>query len=180
MRPGRDPTRRNKKIGTRDHAWRDRAGGSAAFSVPWPRWERRPDAQRWSVKTVEKFDVHDRGVMVATERLLDGYQHRCSPEAIVGVLNELPRDDVDGVGLVVLHQQTRKQQTRDPPGGASGGAIGFVVTSVRSCSSTRWISRIRGTDGAAHPWRRLGSANLSAGGSLGSTLSRMTVATGWR
>ena len=48
--------------------------------------------------------------MVATERLLDGHQHLCSAEAIVGVLNELPREDIDGLGLVVLRQETRKEQ----------------------------------------------------------------------
>lgn len=117
MRSGRDPTRRNKKIGTRDHAWRDRTGGSRPFEVPWPRWERRPEQQRWPVSRVEQHECHGRPITVAVERLLDGHRHLCEPSAIVGVLNELPADDVDGLGLVVLHQETRKQTILKPAWG---------------------------------------------------------------
>jgi hypothetical protein len=80
------------------------------FGVPWPTWEQRAPAQRWAPTAVEVHDVHGRAITVVTDGLRGGFQHVCSPRAVCEVLAQLPRSDVNGLGLVVLRQAARKEE----------------------------------------------------------------------
>src|SRR4051812_47026962 len=105
MRSGRDPTRRNRKRGTPDFAWKDRPGVPWPFDVPSPReavWGRAP-------RSGERREVNGHVVTVAVERLRDGWEHPCTASDVFAVLAQLPTTDLEGVALVVLHQPSRKQ-----------------------------------------------------------------------
>jgi len=74
-------------------------------------WEERSSSSRWDPVTVTEIDVHGKSVTVVTDRLRKGYSFACSVEDIQLVLNALPKKDVDGIGLVALHQQSSKENT---------------------------------------------------------------------
>ena len=70
---------------------------------------------------------------MVTEGLLAGYQHMCSPRAVCEVLGQLPRGDVEGLGLVVLRQTNRKEQIFSSTWGRIRWCVdfrGFVGTVV--------------------------------------------------
>jgi hypothetical protein len=109
MRSGRDPTRRNRKRGTPDFAWRDRGEGPPPFDIPWPRWEHRGPGARFTPDRVVERTIHGRKLQIVVERPLSGFDHACDPEDVVDVLERLPSPDTEGLGLVVLRQPTRKE-----------------------------------------------------------------------
>src|SRR5215218_649584 len=113
MRNGRDPTRRNRKRGTPDFAWRDRGDRTPPFRIPWPRWEQRSPGARFTPDRVEERTVHGRRLRIVVERALDGFEHACDPEDVVEVLEQLPSSDTEGLGLVVFRQPTRKEDRLD-------------------------------------------------------------------
>src|SRR3954451_10164299 len=132
MRSGRDPTRRNRKRGTPDFAWRDRGEGMPSFEIPWPEWEQRSPGERWTPQRVEEHTVHGRTLRIVVERPLSGWVHACVPEDVVEVLGRLPAPDTEGLGLVVLLQPKRKEDMLRPVWGR-----------------IHWTSRFRGYAGPA-------------------------------
>lgn len=108
QRPGYNPTRRNRKIGTKDHGWRDRI--DRPFNVPWPIWEWRTPNERWDPDAVTEIEVHGRSVIAVTDSLRKGYTFACSLKDIELVLNALPKQDVEEIGLVALHQFSPKEE----------------------------------------------------------------------
>jgi hypothetical protein len=132
MRSGRDPTRRNRKLGTPDFAWRDRGEGMPPFEIPWPRWEQRSPGERWTPQRVEEHTVHGRTLQIVVERPLSGWVHACAPEDVVEVLGRLPAPDTEGLGLVVLLQPRRKEDALRPVWGR-----------------LHWTTRFRGYAGPA-------------------------------
>ena len=113
VRRGFNPSRRNRKIGTPDHAWRDRAGARREFDLPWPRWEERSWGTRPGGFTVQNAGAHGDEVTIVVERPRTGCVHACAPEDVWRVLGRLPAIDVSGLGLVVLRQSTRKEEIFD-------------------------------------------------------------------
>ena len=116
-RAGWRPERRNRKLGTSDWAWRDRAGGQASFDVPWPTWDPHLPEASWEAEAIEEHRVHGQALTVVTERVRPGSVHACAPAEVRDVLACLPAADVAGIGLVVLRQPTRKQDILMPAWG---------------------------------------------------------------
>jgi hypothetical protein len=60
-----------------------------------------------------------------TERLLAGCEHMCRVDWVCGAIGALSAADVDGIGLVVLRQPTRKEMTLRSDWGAISWCVEF-------------------------------------------------------
>lgn len=110
MRPGWNPTRRNRNLGTAKQGH----GRDNRLIIPkgWPDdrvfWEvlRNPVAVRREVGT------SDLTFLVQPPR--EGSFHACTIDDICHVLAFVPPDHLDGIDLIVLRQPTRKEQSLKP------------------------------------------------------------------
>jgi hypothetical protein len=122
VRAGRNPTRRNRNIGTA-------AGGRGrnnrlviASRSNGPIWHWRDIGEYRSVKRV----VRGRDVTFVVERTNRGCVHACTVEDIAWLLGYIPPEDWEGLGCFVLRQPRRKEAILSAVWGrlAYGGEIG--------------------------------------------------------
>jgi hypothetical protein len=129
MRPGRNPTRRNRNIGTaaRGHgqdnklvipnSWRD-------SHVFWEKLEHH--------RTVTRA-VEGREFYILVEETRGDCVHPCTVDDLVHVVQHIPAEDLQGLNLFVLRQPKRKEQILSPVWGRMayetefGDHIGPVV-----------------------------------------------------
>jgi hypothetical protein len=102
MRPGWNPTRRNRNIGTAKsgHGLANRMVIPESWNDPRVYWERlaTPSA------------VEANGFTVLVEPCTDGFVHAATVDDVLRVLGLLPSEDIVRVRVVVLRQPTRKQR----------------------------------------------------------------------
>ena len=113
-RPGWNPTRRNRNIGTE----RAGCGQDNRNVIPWENgsfpWTRLDNPR------VTYIEVHGQTVPLVVEKTREKSHHACQPQQIAQVLDRLPalhvagNDDIPGIGGVVLKQATRRQETLRP------------------------------------------------------------------
>jgi hypothetical protein len=104
-RPGWDPGRRNRNIGTaaRGHGHDNRLVIPRRWSDDRIFWEKLRDP------VVVRRSVGAREFVVVVEPVLAGYTHCCTPDDVLAVVDLVPPDDLDDLRLFVLRQPTRKQ-----------------------------------------------------------------------
>jgi hypothetical protein len=113
---GRDPTRRNKNIGTAKQG----RGKDNRMVIP-DRWsDLRMPAERLSSYTVVSRSIHGQDFPFVVEKTRKNAYHACTVDDLAVVLRALPAnellgdEDVCGLAGVVLRQKTRKQETLIP------------------------------------------------------------------
>ncbi|MAG92940.1 MAG: hypothetical protein CMJ48_04235 [Planctomycetaceae bacterium] len=119
MKSGRNPNRRNRKIGTAAQG----RGQDNSLTIPqnWRDtriyWEKMSDCR----KVVR--EVYGTPISFFVQPPKPGFIHACTPDDVAGVLSLLPPGDVRGIGAVLLRQPTRKQALLSPV----WGRLGFCV-----------------------------------------------------
>jgi len=122
MRAGRNPTRRNRNIGTSASGH----GHDNRLVIPSPRngpiWYWRDIGEYRSIKRV----VSGRDVTFVVERTNRGCVHACTVGDIAWLLGHFPPEDWEGLSSFVLRQPKRKEAILNGVWGrlAYGGAIG--------------------------------------------------------
>jgi hypothetical protein len=110
MRPGWNPTRRNRNLGT---AKRGR-GQDNRLVIPC----RGPDyAPFWGVLSEFRCvarEVAGRPFRVLVEPTRPGCAHSCTVDDLFEVLRRVPAPDLSGLGLLILRQPKRKEQILSP------------------------------------------------------------------
>lgn len=121
-RAPRNPTRRNRNIGTSasGHGHDNRLVIPTRFNGPIWHWRDLGD-----YRTVKRV-VHDRDLAFVVEKTNRGCVHACTVEDIAYLLSHLPLQDWEGIGLFVLRQPKRKEALLNGVWGrlAYGGEIG--------------------------------------------------------
>lgn len=140
-RAGYNPTRRNRRIGTRAQGH----GQDNRMVIP-ERWQAGPFWEVLGAHTELTVAVHDRALRVVVERTARGCLHASTVADVCAVLATLPAGDLAGVGMLVLRQPTRKQALlagvwgrllyRFTHGGYEGPAI--VLESFTPGGPMRW------------------------------------------
>lgn len=112
MQPPRNPTRRNKNIGTA----RQGHGQNNALVIP-----DRSDGLYWLDRigehVVEDRLVSNQSVRFIVETNTSNCVHPCTVSDVVRILEALPQTDWTGLHTFVLRQPTRKQLALDPAWG---------------------------------------------------------------
>ncbi len=109
-RPGWNPTRRNRKIGTEDQGWRkqNRLVIPSCWGADWrddrPFWERLNNPIR------VPLTVHGSPIQIIVEETRADTLHAATVDDVVEVLRHVPPDDMAGLQQFVLRQPTRKEQ----------------------------------------------------------------------
>lgn len=106
----RNPTRRNRNIGTAKQGH----GQDNRMKIPL-HW----DGDRWFYERVEKAvaverSVNSRSLTFLVQPVMAGFVHACTIGDICHLLSLAPPDDLAGVDLILLRQPTRKQQGLRP------------------------------------------------------------------
>ena len=121
-RAPRNPTRRNRNIGTSVGGY----GQANRLAIPsrfnGPIWYWRDIGEYRIVKRL----VHGREVVFVVERTSRGCVHACTVADITCLLSHVPSRDWEGLALFVLRQPTRKQASLNGVWGrlAYGGEVG--------------------------------------------------------
>ncbi|MEM6674042.1 MAG: hypothetical protein AAF726_14445, partial [Planctomycetota bacterium] len=126
MRPHRNPTRRNRNIGTakQGHGQDNRAGVPLRFRDSKTEW------RRGHPHTVVTREIGGHAMPFLVEETRDDCVHACTVDDIAAMLALLPRPDVmgddwlRGIQGVVLRQPTRKEQTHAPVWARMGNSVG--------------------------------------------------------
>lgn len=122
MRAGRNPTRRNRNIGTPAGGH----GGDNRLVIPSrPNGPIFPWRDIGEYRTVRRV-VGEREVSFVVEKTNRGCVHACTVDDIAFLLSQLPPDDWEGLNLFVLRQPKRKEALLSGVWGrlAYGGQIG--------------------------------------------------------
>lgn len=115
-RPGWNPTRRNRKIGTSDSGW----GQDNRLNIPQDWRDSRIFWERLNDPVETSKDLPAGKVTVLVEPTTYGFAHSCTPEDIFAVLDLLPDADISGLSTVVLRQPRRKEVLMSPVWGRFG------------------------------------------------------------
>jgi hypothetical protein len=109
-RPGWNPVRRNRNIGTAKsgHGRDNRLVIPARWSQDRVFWEKLRDP------VLVSRTLDERAIVVLVEPVLTGYTHCCTPDDVFAVVDLVPPDDLDDLRLFVLRQPTRKQTVVSP------------------------------------------------------------------
>ncbi len=110
QRPGYNPTRRNRNIGTQKagHGQNNRLVISAAWADDRIFYEKLVNPVEIPV-SVGSVSLH-----LLVEPTLSGFAHACSVDDLVHVLQMLPVAHFDAIKLIVLRQPKRKEQILSP------------------------------------------------------------------
>ena len=115
-RPGGDPTRRNRNIGTSKQGHRRQS----RFGVPDPLHADDSDRrfyERVGEHVVTRRDLRGSEIVFIVERVTGDCVHACTPDDVIEVLSKLPADLAPGLEPlkgIVLRQPTRKQESLRP------------------------------------------------------------------
>ena len=108
MKPGWNPARRNRNIGTKKQGH----GRNNALMIPCS-WH---DTKMFWEK-LRTFDVVERALAdqrkslpIVTEQALTGFCHACTPDDIIRICSEIRPADMDAVDFIVLRQPKRKDE----------------------------------------------------------------------
>jgi hypothetical protein len=108
MRPGWNPVRRNRNIGTKKQG----RGRNNALQIPWS-WH--DTKVFW--ENLKTFDIVERRISsrerplpFVVEPLRAGCFHACTPDDIAHICSELPQPDAEAIDFIVLRQPKRKEE----------------------------------------------------------------------
>jgi hypothetical protein len=111
-RPGWNPLRRNKNIGTAKSG----RGRSSQLQIPhhWIGGKSVLFHERLERLVAMNRTVRDRSITILVEPVQPGFIHACTPEDIIRVLTLLPAAHIDGIDLIVMRQPKRKERLLEP------------------------------------------------------------------
>lgn len=109
MRSGRNPTRRNRNIGTAQSGY----GQDNRLTIP-----SRGLGVRYYTSLTEATVVQrifgGRSLTLVVEKTRDDTCHACTPDDLGQVLSNLPAEDVAGIDFFLLRQPKRKEEVLSP------------------------------------------------------------------
>lgn len=106
-RPGRNPTRRNRNIGTSKSGH----GNNNRFRIP---DYDKVYFERLGSHTVFNIEAQNKRVTLIVEHPRRGVFHACTPGDLQQMLSLLPSSDWDGIEYLVLRQPKRKEELLQP------------------------------------------------------------------
>ena len=109
-KPGYNPTRRNRKIGTEDAGF----GQDNKLVIPWAWADDRIFYERLLDAVVVPLQAGSISTHVIVEPTLQGFVHACTVEDIQRLLTLLPVEHVNDITAIVLRQPKRKEQILSP------------------------------------------------------------------
>jgi hypothetical protein len=109
MRPGYNPIRRNRNIGTAKQGH----GQNNRLTIP-ERWNGRAWTEELQPHTKIVRTVADRLLTFYVEENHGGCAHACTIADICHLLAQIPAEDWEGISNFVLRQPTLKQRTLSP------------------------------------------------------------------
>lgn len=109
MRPGFNPTRRNRNIGTE----RQGHGQNNQLVMPNPGRLISP-IERIGEHIAGQWRVGSQEVRFIVEKLRQGWLHPCTIGDVIRVLGRIPEADWAGIRTIVFRQPTRKQSVLNP------------------------------------------------------------------
>lgn len=110
MRPGFNPTRRNRNIGT------SRAGRGQDNRHVIPVCDHKAFAHYECLRGYRSATrrVGGQSITFIVETVRPGSCHACTVDDVVRVLEQVPLQDLDGIELIVMRQPTRKEEILAP------------------------------------------------------------------
>lgn len=106
MRPGWNPIKRNRKIGTADQGF----SKNNKMVIP----------QKWSDLTVfwerllnpvaNKITLDGHSITFLVEPTKQGYLHSCTIDDVKEILKQIPKKDIEEISLIVFRQPKRKEE----------------------------------------------------------------------
>jgi hypothetical protein len=106
MRPGCNPTRRNRNVGTKAHGH----GNDNRLTIPEPWNDLRLFYERIGPHRIVSKPIGPHTVKFVVEEPRPGWFHPCMPAEIGRLLRGCPQEHVELVPMIVLRQPTRKQR----------------------------------------------------------------------
>lgn len=110
QRPGYNPTRRNRNIGTEDAGF----GKNNKLVIPWAWADDRIFVERLVDPVVVEIQVHSLKKPVIVEPTLKDHFHACTVEDIQRVLKLMPVEHLNNITAYVLRQPKRKESILSP------------------------------------------------------------------
>ena len=110
MRNGRNPTRRNRNIGTSKQGY----GQDNKLRIPQPwdtcltYYERLSNYEKFTLK------VHGKELLFVVEQLNSQFYYSCTAGDAQKVLNAIPKNDLQDLGLIVFRQPKKKERILSP------------------------------------------------------------------
>ncbi len=140
MRPGWNPGRRNRNVGTKAHGH----GNDNKMKIP-QSWRRRYYFERLESAVTVKRMLAGREILFFVEPPRPDWFYPCTVDDICTVLEHCPPEDLRLIDFIVLRQHTRKQRLLSPVWGRaqyyydlashSGSAI---MIEAQSLETIRW------------------------------------------
>lgn len=150
MRASRNPTRRNRNIGTAKSGH----GQNNKLVIPTrvhPNWI--PYHEHLKNYICIEREINGQKIIFFVEKVRKGYIHACTIDDIEHVLSFVPKDDLEGIELIILRQPKQKEEIISlvwgrlvfyaEIGNHFGRAI--VIESVPHTKSMRW-TKLLSTD----------------------------------
>ena len=153
MRPGWNPTRRNRNLG----AAKQGHGRNNRMVIPkgWP-----DDRVFWEVlrsPVTVRRDVGTTSLTFLVERPRQGSFHACTIDDICRVLAFVPPDHLDGIELIILRQPTRKEEALKPV----WGRLAYYAATGRYSGTAIYLEAQTGKPGSwSHSLTPDGAAEL--------------------
>ena len=113
MKPGSDPTRRNRNIGTASQGH----GADNRMTIPDVGGCARVYWENLRTYHLVKKQVSGQEVLFIVEELTQGYIHPSSIGDVCKILNAIPSDDWNGIGAIYFRQPTKKENVISPTWG---------------------------------------------------------------
>jgi hypothetical protein len=113
MTSGRNPTRRNRNIGTAKQGH----GQGNRIKIPASRHDDRLFYEKMDDAVAVERTIGDWGITFLVQPVIAGFRHACTIDDICHLLAHVPAGDLIGIDLFLLRQPTRKQQSLRPSWG---------------------------------------------------------------
>ncbi|KQZ27642.1 hypothetical protein [Duganella sp. Root1480D1] len=110
MRPGWNPTRRNRNAGTRANG----LGRDNDFDIPFHHNRSTAFFEQLANPVVVRRQAGARELVFIIEPARPGFAYPCTVDDIVAVLAQQPAAHLELVDYIVLRQRTRKQEVHSP------------------------------------------------------------------
>jgi hypothetical protein len=109
-RPGYNPTRRNRNIGTAKQGH----GQNNRLRIPSPVPIEKVFYERLGKYTKTVVDINGKPYTFAVEATRKDSQHACSVADVTHVLQQISPDDLEGLDLIIFRQPKRKEEILSP------------------------------------------------------------------
>jgi hypothetical protein len=106
MKPGWNPTKRNRKIGTADQGFSQ----NNKLVIPQKWSDLKVFWERLTNPVVNTITIEDHSVTVLVEQTKKGYIHSCTIDDVKTILKYIPKRDIEEISLIVFRQPKRKEE----------------------------------------------------------------------